>query len=236
MAGNMLQQSGSNYLQKGQAFMQSKMGFLSGGLLHYHFSITGDYVFNKLLMLLAPFLRRWNYTRTAEQIAGGHKYLPPRQDVNAPDLYIPFMAMCTYVILSAATLLARGQFQPTSIPAMASRASGAWLLHWMIIKGVLYALGIPSAVPFLELVAYAGYTFVPACLAVGIGVPCGLWPYRVAWAYGALSMAIFLVRSMKRVIFHEARHYNMGSARHNYVLLALGMYQFIHIGWLSWIR
>lgn len=55
----------------------------------------------------------------------------------------------------------------------ASRASGAWLLHWMIIKGVLYALGIPSAVPFLELVAYAGYTFVPACLAVGIGVPCG---------------------------------------------------------------
>lgn len=43
MAGNMLQQSGSNYLQKGQAFMQSKMGFLSGGLLHYHFSITGDY-------------------------------------------------------------------------------------------------------------------------------------------------------------------------------------------------
>lgn len=55
---------------------------------------------------------------TCLQIAGGHKYLPPRQDVNAPDLYIPFMAMCTYVILSAATLLARGQFQPTSIPAM----------------------------------------------------------------------------------------------------------------------
>lgn len=24
-------------------------------------------MFNKLLMLLAPFLRRWNYTRTAEQ-------------------------------------------------------------------------------------------------------------------------------------------------------------------------
>ena len=43
MAGNVLQQSGSNYLQKGQAFMQSKMGFMSGGLLHYHFSVTADY-------------------------------------------------------------------------------------------------------------------------------------------------------------------------------------------------
>lgn len=38
----------------------------------------------KLLLLAAPFLKRWNYARHAEQISGGHKYLPPRQDVNAP--------------------------------------------------------------------------------------------------------------------------------------------------------
>ena len=35
-------------------------------------------------MLLAPYLKRWSYVRKAEQISGGHKYLPPRQDVNAP--------------------------------------------------------------------------------------------------------------------------------------------------------
>ena len=39
---------------------------------------------SKLLLLAAPFLKRWNYARHAEQISGGHKYLPPRQDVNAP--------------------------------------------------------------------------------------------------------------------------------------------------------
>lgn len=39
---------------------------------------------SKLLLLVAPFLKRWNYARHAEQITGGHKYLPPRQDVNAP--------------------------------------------------------------------------------------------------------------------------------------------------------
>lgn len=33
----------------------------------------------KLLMLLAPFLRRWTYARSPEHISGGHKYLPPRQ-------------------------------------------------------------------------------------------------------------------------------------------------------------
>lgn len=125
LAGTVLQQQGNSYLQKGQAFMQSKMGFLSGGVLHYHFSVTGQYgmftmtcgrapacclsiidilssvsgstqshhafagqhsrrslrvhslpgiavcaaVSNKLLMLLAPFLRQWNYTRVAEQVS-----------------------------------------------------------------------------------------------------------------------------------------------------------------------
>ncbi len=32
--------------------------------------------------------------------------------------------------------------------------------------------------------------------------------YHVVWAYGSLCMAIFLVRTMKRVIFQEARHYS----------------------------
>ncbi|KAK9814872.1 hypothetical protein WJX73_000954 [Symbiochloris irregularis] len=209
-------------------------------------SVTGQYVANKLLMLLAPFLRQWNYTRVAEQIAGGHKYLPPRQDVNAPDLYIPFMAMWTYVMLTGATLLAHKHFKPGSLYATVSGASAAWLLHWIILKAVLYALGIPSAVPFLEIVAYAGYPFVPTCLAMVAAIPssipghstgaAALWLYRLTWLYGSLCMAIFIVRSMKRVIFHEARHYNMDSSRHNYLLLAVGVYQFFHVGWLSWVR
>ena len=39
------------------------------------------------------------------QITGGHKYLPPRQDVNAPDLYIPFMAVCTFCLLACMSKL-----------------------------------------------------------------------------------------------------------------------------------
>lgn len=47
-------------------------------------SVSPTYVRSKLFMLLAPFLRRWSYARTPEQLSGGFKYLPPRQDVNAP--------------------------------------------------------------------------------------------------------------------------------------------------------
>lgn len=56
-------------------------------------------------------------------------------------------------------------------PMQVSGASAAWLLHWVILKAVLYALGIPAAVPFLEVVAYAGYPFVPTCLAMVAAIP-----------------------------------------------------------------
>ena len=35
-----------------------------------------------------------------------------------------------------------------------------------MIKATLYLLGIPSSVPFLEILAYAGYPFVFACLGL----------------------------------------------------------------------
>ena len=36
--------------------------------------------------------------------------------------------------------------------------------------------------------------------------------WHVSWLYGGLCMAVFLVRTMKRIIFHEARQYSAASA------------------------
>lgn len=61
-AGNMLRQQGQSYLHRTQAFMQSKMGFISGGLLHYHFSITPEYGERHelpLLLVSLPFIARF---------------------------------------------------------------------------------------------------------------------------------------------------------------------------------
>ena len=42
-AAGMLRQQGENYFQRGQAFVQSKMGFLSSTNLQYHFNIDSGY-------------------------------------------------------------------------------------------------------------------------------------------------------------------------------------------------
>ena len=39
----------------------------------------------------------------------GDDFLPPRDDINAPDLYIPLMALLTYTILAAFALGTYGQ-------------------------------------------------------------------------------------------------------------------------------
>ena len=52
----------------------------------------------------------------------------------------------------------------------ASSAWGAWLLHTVLLKALLYMLGLAAAVPFLELACYAGYPFVAVCLSMTAGV------------------------------------------------------------------
>ncbi|KAL6776845.1 HRF1 [Auxenochlorella protothecoides x Auxenochlorella symbiontica] len=232
MAGDVLKQQGESYLQRGRLYV-SNLGFLSGGTMHYHFSITPSYVQRKLLMLLAPFLRRWTYARSPEHISGGHKYLPPRQDVNAPDLYIPFMALWTYCMLVGIGLLARGGFRPEAVYNAVTSALVAWGLHTLVLRAMLWSLGAGAAAPALELAAYAGYPWVGACATLAATLLRNRVAYHVVWVYASFAAAVFLVRTMKRVILQESRTYNPDSKTHNYVLLGLGLLQFPLMAWLG---
>ncbi|KAK9840708.1 hypothetical protein WJX84_009926 [Apatococcus fuscideae] len=236
IAGNVLQQSSETYFRRGQAFVQSRMGFLSTGALHYYFNISSDYVRNKLLMLMAPFLRRFDYNRKPEQISGGHKYMPPRQDVNAPDMYIPLMALCTYCILGSVIRIGSGRFTPDSMYGLASSGIGAWILQLVIFKVLLFLLSIPGGIPTLEVACYSGYAFVPVCFSMVASMLAGRYVYWAVWAYGALCMAIFSVRTMKRILYQEAHQFGAEASLYNYLLLGLGLFQFPLTAWLAVTR
>ena len=40
-----------------------------------------------------------------------------------------------------------------------SQGFGAWAVHCFVLKALMYMLGTSNAIPFLELMAYAGYPF-----------------------------------------------------------------------------
>ncbi|KAJ6366525.1 hypothetical protein OIU77_003005 [Salix suchowensis] len=81
----------------------------------YYFQVNEHYVRNKLKVVLFPFLHRGHWTRITEPVGGRLSYKPPIYDINAPDLYIPFMAFGTYVVLAGLSLGLNGKFSPEAL-------------------------------------------------------------------------------------------------------------------------
>ncbi|CAN6815525.1 unnamed protein product [Brassica oleracea] len=89
----------------------------------YYFKVNDQYVTNKLKVVLFPFLHRplsktsscfasndhGHWARISEPVGGRLSYKPPIYDINAPDLYIPFMAFGTYVVLAGLSLGLNGK-------------------------------------------------------------------------------------------------------------------------------
>jgi hypothetical protein len=73
----------------------------------------------KLVLLLAPFLGSFDYIRQVENMAANVPVMkPPREDLFAPDLYIPLQAMFSYVVLTALNKFANGIFKPEVMYSM----------------------------------------------------------------------------------------------------------------------
>ncbi|GMH43069.1 hypothetical protein BSKO_10991 [Bryopsis sp. KO-2023] len=214
-------QGGQHYVQQ----VQQSMGFLSGSALNYHFAISKEYVRTKVLMVLAPYLGRWNYSRVPEQIPGGPKYRPPRADVNCPDLYIPLMAFFTYILMASIPKVQSNEFTPEVMYTKAYRGLVGWACHAIVIKGVVMAMSLPSSISMVESACYSGYVFVLLCLNAVAVISKVNFAGLGACIYSSLCMAVFLVKSFKRHIHNEARHYGGDPSRYNYLLLILALVQ-----------
>ncbi|EPS67393.1 hypothetical protein M569_07384, partial [Genlisea aurea] len=195
----------------------------------YYFQVNDHYVKNKLKVLLFPFLHRGHWTRISEPVGGRLLYKPPVYDINAPDLYIPLMAFGTYVVLAGLSLGLHGKFSPEAVSWVVIKGAVGWCFQVALLKMTLFSLGSGEA-PLLDLVAYAGYTFTGVSVAV-LGREMWGYAHLFLLPWSGLSMGIFLVKTMKRVLFAEVRSYD--SSRHHYLLLFIAISQFPLLVWLG---
>lgn len=127
-------------------------------------------------------------------------YLPPREDINSPDMYIPVMALVTYILLS--TLLAgmRGTFHPELLGTTATAAFAVVAGEILVLKIGCYLLNISNDSQLLDLVAYSGYKFVGIIVTTVVGeianrgAGTGGWAGWTVFIYTYLALAFFLVR------------------------------------------
>ena len=173
--------------------------------LKHYFNVTNSYVLSKLFLVLFPWRHKpW----TRRQAPGGSGrpgqenwyYLPPRDDINSPDMYIPVMSLVTYIFLQALISGLRGKFQPELFGYIATTAVVVQIVEILGLKLGCYLLSISNESQLMDLVAYSGYKFVGINVTIIIaeivngGKGTGGWVGWLVFLYTFLANSLFLVR------------------------------------------
>jgi hypothetical protein len=133
--------------------------------LRLHFAVSNSYVFRKIALVLYPFKnKQWARLNADDGNNGAfYKKALPKDDVNAPDLYLPFMAFITYVLLFAYLQGTENQFTPEDITNAVWRCLLLHLVEASVIKLGINMIATSTVATFMDVVCYTGYKYVGLC-------------------------------------------------------------------------
>ncbi|KAI5285216.1 hypothetical protein KEM54_000744 [Ascosphaera aggregata] len=214
---------GKSAITAGHEYMEQNFNrYVSIPALKHYFNVSNRYVLEKLALLLFPWRHKpWSRQQTrlssVATAANGQLsqqqyssiYLPPRDDLNSPDMYIPVMSIVTYILLSAVLAGFRGNFHPELLGSITTSALAVIIFEIVVLKIVMYLLSITNDSHLLDLLAYSGYKFVGAIVVLTLseiftpGRGTGGWIGWTAFTYTWLANAFFLLRSLRYVILPD---------------------------------
>ena len=241
---------GANISEIQKTFTGSRLN-----VLRYYFEVNNAYVMEKLKILLLPY-RHGDWERRTVTAAGGtYAPMPPSEDVNAPDLYLPLMGYVTYILVAGFYSGADGRFTPEVLGMTASSGMAIVCLEVTAIKLALYLLQSESsaAVPTLDLLAVSGYKFLGLVLVVLAKAFLGVLAGYVMIACAGANVGTFLYKTLGVCLaesnasgfgnapgFYAGAHGGLGSPgkserkrKQTYSLLGVGLLQPIFFWYLA---
>ncbi|CAE6514006.1 unnamed protein product [Rhizoctonia solani] len=203
-------QLGRSAVAAGQDYMEKNFGqhLLPLSMLKHQFNVSNHYVLKKLQLVLfpwrhKPWARRVEQSTDAQDV-GPPRYAPPRDDLNSPDLYIPVMALVTYVLVAAVKKGLKGRFEPEVLGLTASKALAIVVIECAVVRLGCYFLSIQSTGQFMDLLAFGGYKFVGIIVTLIAGMlHSGNLLYWTVFIYCFLANAFFLLRSLRSVVLPD---------------------------------
>ncbi|XP_065183561.1 protein YIF1B-A-like [Sycon ciliatum] len=232
VAMNMAMQYGGSLANSGKEYVDKNLNrWLSVEKLKYYFSVDTNYVTRKLALLLFPFTHtNWSVHYSQSERA------TPRVDVNAPDLYIPSMSFVTFVLTIGFVLGTQQRFSPEELGVAASSTLVWLIMEVLVYMFCLYLFGVNSEASTFDLVAFCGYKYVGMIICTLCGTFLGTMAYYISFAYCSLSLAYFLVRTLRLLILPQAGSDDgiaHGNKRRNYLLLMIAILQPIIMFWMT---
>eukprot|EP00696_Hemimastix_kukwesjijk_P011071 gnl/Hemi2/23915_TR8028_c0_g1_i1.p1 gnl/Hemi2/23915_TR8028_c0_g1~~gnl/Hemi2/23915_TR8028_c0_g1_i1.p1 ORF type:complete len:260 (-),score=98.81 gnl/Hemi2/23915_TR8028_c0_g1_i1:278-1057(-) len=219
-------QYGTVIADQGAQYLRAGLGrWVSLDTLRYYFTVDNSYVVNKLAMILCPFLYKGNWLRQSDRRQG--QPLPPRDDINAPDLYIPTMAFVTYVLLVCFIMGHADRFSPEHLGMTATCGLAVVVLETAVVKLGLYILNARQ-IPFWDEISYSGYKFVGIVLSCLCGFLFGTTCFWVSWLATSGAMVMLLINVLKRALLPDhagigSYDNTAGSAQNYFVLVVAGL-------------
>ncbi|TPX32717.1 hypothetical protein SmJEL517_g04248 [Synchytrium microbalum] len=235
-AGQLGLQFGSQALKQGHEIMQNNINrWINIPTLKYYFNVNNAYVATKLLLLLFPY-RHKSWTRLvkrSEQDGQLEGYKSPREDLNAPDLYIPVMSFVTYILLVGMWAGQQDKFHPEVLGITSTTALFVVVLEVLFVKFGCYLLNVVGDVPWLDLVAYCGYQFVGLIFVEGARLLAPYWVVYAIFAYVMISFGFFMLRSLRYIVQPESTHtVQMDARRRRIQFLFIVVLVQIAMAWL----
>jgi len=179
-------------------------------------------------LILFPFAHReWvvKYSSRDEPV-------PPRYDVNAPDLYIPVMAIVTYVLVAGLLLGMQDRFSPEQLGILAS-TSLAWLLFENVLVLITkYVMNVSQSLRTWDTLAFCGYKYIGMIFSLVVYLFGGSFAYYCALGYCSLAIVFFLIRTVKSFVLENFSGSD-GKKRKLYLLLFISLTQPFIMWWLT---
>ena len=115
----------------------------------------------------------------------------PKNDFQAPDLYIPLMGFVTFILVTGFYIGSEKRFDPSVTGYVYSKALFFWIFETVLLKAIYYFLGVCNPY-FFEMLAYCGYKFVVLSIIVLSHLAFGyLASYFVMLFFGAMFVLFF---------------------------------------------
>ena len=169
--------------------------------LRERFSVSSQMVMNKIKLVLVPFLNKKNdWSRkniddtNSSMGASSQTFALPRDDVNAPELYLPMMSFITYVLLCGYVKGTANSFTPEVLIQTLWRCLLLQLVETVVIRICINFMSV-STITFLDVLAYTGYKYVGLCFTVPIGI-LGYWVSNIYCVYQAVALFYFTLKTL----------------------------------------
>ncbi|RWS31370.1 Protein YIF1B-A-like protein [Leptotrombidium deliense] len=186
------------------------------GNLKYYFAVDTGYVLKKLLLLFLPFTHKeWSVRYNPEGA------IAPKDEINAPDLYIPTMGFVTYILVAGYLLGVNDRFSPEQLGIQSSAALAWLIMEVMLVFFACYLMNISSMLGFLHLLSYSSYKFVCMIVALLVSLVFFEFGYYIALSYTSLSLGYFLLRSLRLAMESGATSNQMYSSPKSSLYLVL---------------